>query len=257
MLDALVIGAGMAGLAATRRLQAAGRAVLCLEARERIGGRAHSLTLANGARIDRGCHWLHSADLNPLVEVAARLGFAVDRPGEHWSDPWLQRTLGEARFADLQAFRAAIEEAKAEQRGRGEDRPLEALLPDGSPWAPLWRAVITYVWGALPSEVSAAAHAADQDTGVNWRLALGYGSLVQRYGEGLPLVLNAPVRSLAFTPDGLCVETASGRLEARSAVLAVPASLLAAEAIRFEPGEKGANSAGEDISRCLLGPPKR
>jgi len=236
VFDALVIGAGMAGLAATRRLRDAGRQVLCLEARGRVGGRAHSLTLANGARIDRGCHWLHSADINPLVAVAERLGFHVDRVEGRWTDPWLERLLGDGRFGDLMAFRAGIEEAKRAQLAQDADRPLAELAPSDSPWTPLWSAVVTYIWGALPAEVSALGHAADQDTGVNWRMALGYGSLVARYGEGLPVLLNAPVRRIAFTGEGVAVETAAGRQEARAVVLAVPASLLAAEAIAFAPG---------------------
>src|SRR5262245_4713971 len=43
MLDVLVIGAGIAGLAAAQRLRRAGRSVLVLEARDRVGGRVRTL----------------------------------------------------------------------------------------------------------------------------------------------------------------------------------------------------------------------
>src|SRR5947209_4714369 len=41
--DVIILGAGVAGLAAARRVAAAGRRVLILEARDRVGGRIHTL----------------------------------------------------------------------------------------------------------------------------------------------------------------------------------------------------------------------
>jgi monoamine oxidase len=47
--DVLVLGAGMAGLAAAERLAAGGRRVLVLEARHRVGGRMYTLTFPDGS----------------------------------------------------------------------------------------------------------------------------------------------------------------------------------------------------------------
>ena len=56
--DVCVVGAGFAGLAAARRLNEAGLSVVVLEARERVGGRAHTETLPDGTTIDHGGAWL-------------------------------------------------------------------------------------------------------------------------------------------------------------------------------------------------------
>jgi monoamine oxidase len=56
--DVVVVGAGMAGLTAARELQRAGREVLVLEARDRVGGRTLSKTLDNGVVIDLGGQWV-------------------------------------------------------------------------------------------------------------------------------------------------------------------------------------------------------
>ena len=82
--DVVVVGAGAAGVAAARRLHEAGLNVLLVEARDRIGGRAHTLRRGGPRQaahlpLDLGCGWLHSGDVNPLVPVAARLGLSVDR----------------------------------------------------------------------------------------------------------------------------------------------------------------------------------
>jgi monoamine oxidase len=56
--DVCVVGAGFAGLAAARRLTQAGLSVVVLEARDRVGGRAHTETLSDGTTIDHGGAWL-------------------------------------------------------------------------------------------------------------------------------------------------------------------------------------------------------
>ncbi|MFC7261330.1 flavin monoamine oxidase family protein [Streptomyces lutosisoli] len=54
VVDTVVVGAGLAGLTAARKLVAAGKKVLVLEARDRVGGRVHDIGLANGGTIERG-----------------------------------------------------------------------------------------------------------------------------------------------------------------------------------------------------------
>ena len=50
----VVIGAGYAGLTAARRLNQGGKSVVVLEARERVGGRVHSVQTNSGAIVDMG-----------------------------------------------------------------------------------------------------------------------------------------------------------------------------------------------------------
>ncbi|GHG87201.1 flavin monoamine oxidase family protein [Streptomyces lanatus] len=69
--DVVVVGAGMAGLTATAALAAAGRDVLCLEARERVGGR-----LLSTAALDLGATWFWDGERR-VAELVARLGIAT------------------------------------------------------------------------------------------------------------------------------------------------------------------------------------
>ena len=58
LFDAIVVGAGYAGLSAATRLQQAGKKVLVLEARDRVGGRVFTQSLYNGCYVDLGAQWI-------------------------------------------------------------------------------------------------------------------------------------------------------------------------------------------------------
>src|SRR2546428_12064128 len=69
-VDAVVVGAGAAGIAAGRRLAAAGKRFVVLEAADEIGGRCITETKTFGVPYDRGAHWIYAADINPLMKLA-------------------------------------------------------------------------------------------------------------------------------------------------------------------------------------------
>ena len=73
-LDVVVIGAGVAGLAASRTLREAGRSHVVLEAAGRVGGRAWTgrPEALGGEVFDYGAIWLHAAERNPLVADCRR-----------------------------------------------------------------------------------------------------------------------------------------------------------------------------------------
>ena len=77
VFDVAIVGAGAAGIAAGRRLQRAHASIMMLEARDRIGGRAHTVT--EGWPLDLGCGWLHSGDRNAWTKIAETMGYEIDR----------------------------------------------------------------------------------------------------------------------------------------------------------------------------------
>jgi monoamine oxidase len=72
-VDVVVVGAGLAGLAAARRLTEAGRTVMVLEARERVGGRTEGALLDNGAAVELGGQWIGAAHTE-LIALVKELG---------------------------------------------------------------------------------------------------------------------------------------------------------------------------------------
>ena len=71
--------------------------------------------------------------------------------------------------------------------------------------------------------------------GEDWLLPDGYGTLVGRFGTGLPVRLGCAVQAVVATRNQVELTTTSGRLRARHVIVTVPLGVLAAERIRFDP----------------------
>lgn len=231
--DIVVVGAGAAGLAAARRVAARGRSVRVLEARDRIGGRAHTVA-EGGFALDLGCFWLHSADRNPWAAIALEYGFSLDKTQPGWGERLLRAGFGPADEADWQRTREAFY-ARLEAAAEGPDRPAIEFLEPGNRWNALLNAVSTWANGVELDRVSVHDNRRYEDSGVNWRVKEGYGSLIAALGVDLPVRLGAGVGRIDWSGRAVTLETALGTLRAHAAIVTVPTPLLAAETIRFEP----------------------
>ena len=87
--DVIVIGAGAAGLAATSHLIENGYSVTCIEANNRIGGRALTNNSIFGVPYDVGAHWIQNSKDNPFREYGEQVkdeGFDVYKPPTKWGE---------------------------------------------------------------------------------------------------------------------------------------------------------------------------
>ena len=83
--DVAVVGAGIAGLVAARELVTAGKEVVVLEARDRVGGRVLNHTLSDGTVVELGGQWIGPTQLR-MAKLTAELGletFPTYNTGEH------------------------------------------------------------------------------------------------------------------------------------------------------------------------------
>jgi monoamine oxidase len=234
-VDVAVIGAGAAGIAAARRLREAGTvSMVVLEARERVGGRVHTIAPA-GFPLDRGAEWLHSADRNPLSPIAQHLSFSVHRRPPGWTTR-LGRS-GETIEAEEEwiATREAQSRARRKAAAEPADRSLASLLSPGGRWNKLLDATSTWGNGAELDRVSVKDYVRYEDSGTNWRLAEGYGRLFQTLAEGLPVAHESAVSRVDHRGDAIRLETARGALTASRVIVTVPTSIIACEIIRFDP----------------------
>lgn len=232
--DVAIVGAGAAGVGAARRLAGTGLSVLVLEATTRVGGRAFSQTV-RGMPLDLGCGWFHSAERNAWVPIAEAARFAIDRRPSAW-----RRQYRNAGFAAAEQEAAQREwemwEGRLAAVATGSDRAVEALPPDGR-WSGYLRALVSYISGAAVEDLSAADYLAydDASSWTNWRTPDGFGALVAASLPALPLRLSTPVAAIDDGGRALRLETRSGSLTARTAIVTVSTAVLASGAIRLPP----------------------
>jgi monoamine oxidase len=234
-VDVAIIGAGAAGLGAAHALKDFGLSVIVLEARDRIGGRAHTVLAAPGIPFDMGCGWLHSADRNSFVAIAQRLGFEINKARAPWREGSYETTFPKADRIDFfGAIDAFYDRAEAAAE-RDDDAPASSCLEPGNRWNPMIDAVSTYINGVELDRVSLHDMDAYEDTETNWRLPVGYGALIAAYGAPCPVSRDTRVTLIDHAGARVKIETSRGTLSAAKVIVTVPSNLLASESIRFSP----------------------
>lgn len=237
-VDIAVVGAGAAGLAAGKRLQQAGVTFRILEARRVSGGRAWTDTeVFPGIAFDRGCHWLHSASINPLREAADELGAAYLRQAD-WGD---RQVFEDGHWVDTKdsgtwdrSFDAAIGAVMTMGRAGRDVAAAEAVDP-GLPYI----AAIRHIWTLMSSgeieQVSALDSARYRDTEENYPVAEGLGALIQRLAAGVTVELGVPVTGIDESGKGVTIATPKGTLKAKAVIVTASTNVLARGGIRFTP----------------------
>lgn len=239
--EVIVVGAGAAGLAAGGRLHQAGIDVMVVEAAPRTGGRAYTDTASFGFAWDQGCHWLHSASVNPLRAAADELGFSYLMRGTrkaretHIGGRWADEAEREAAWQAIDATYAAIKKAGDE----GRDIAASEVMDASNPWNRLARHWLTLMSAAEPERLSTLDYAAYSDTGENYPVEQGYGALIQalaaRTAPDLPVMTSCPVARINWSGEGVKLETPRGTLQARLVIVAVPTTVIARGGLTFAP----------------------
>jgi monoamine oxidase len=237
-LDVVIVGAGAAGIAAARRLAAANRRIVVLEAATRVGGRCATDTRTFGVPFDRGAHALYAPDTNPVARLAAGTGLDLypAPPGQ-----LLRIGRRNAREGEMEDFLAALVRAAraiAEAaRGRTDLAAAQALPKDLGALRP----TIEFVLGPLTcgrdlAEVSAVdlARAGERESAAFCRQ--GLGTLIARLANGLPIQLSTPVTRIQWwTRTHVDVVTPKGTFPAQAVIVTASTAALRSGAIQFDP----------------------
>ncbi|MEZ5922837.1 MAG: NAD(P)/FAD-dependent oxidoreductase [Hyphomicrobiaceae bacterium] len=235
-VDVVVVGAGAAGLAAGRRLQQAGVSFRVLEARARSGGRAWTDTETfPGIPFDRGCHWLHSASINPLRAEADRLGLAYHRQFD-WGERQVFHGAGWMAEDELVRYRKAFDDAfeALDRLGQsGRDVAAAEAISAKQPYLAEFRHLYSLITSAELEEVSELDASRYDETDENYPVEGGYGALIQRVAAGVPVELSTPVTAIDGSGRLLAVRTERGDLRAKAVIVTASTNVLAQGVIRF------------------------
>lgn len=269
----LVLGAGVAGLAAARALTDRGIQVTVLEGRDRIGGRVWT---RDG--LDFGAHWIHGTEGNPLTNVARKMSLPimfvggdssysggwehlvlVGEDGRHLSpDEKLQTILLADSVRDkLDSMRRQRLASNAGDISLRE--ALEDVLEDEDVTEEERRAVEWHI--ALMARDDCGAD--DPSLSLLWWdegyevygygdsvFAEGFGSLTDALAAGnghpeqsegsavggkLDIRLEHVIRKVEYGPPGVTVTTSAGIFQADAAIVTLPLGVLKAGSVEFAP----------------------
>lgn len=235
-VDVAIVGAGAAGLGAAKALENAGKSFVVLEAMNRSGGRAWTESDTFGVPIDWGCHWLHSASINPMRQFADDLGIAYIDHSVPWRVAENGTLLAEEATGEIITALHQLYEVGLGAGNDGIDVPLSDVVDSASIAYPLFESGVQAEWGFTPAQVSTLDAARYKDTDQNWPVTDGYGALVQKVAAGIPVSLDTTVKQIILQGDGVRLETNQGAIEARTVIVAVSTNVLSRGLIDFQPG---------------------
>ena len=263
--EVIVIGAGMAGLAAARRLVELDYDVIVLEARDRIGGRVVT-DRSLGLPLDLGASWIHGVTNNPLSDIADEI--RAPRVKTDYDSMTRYKTDGAEltaqEDADIDALFEQFYDQVAEwQEDLDNDISLQEALDmfisnkrfSREGMLNLLYAINTeleHEYGADISDLSTWEF--DQEgefKGGDVIFPDGYDRLAQTLAAGLDIRLNQVVRRISYGADGVRVVTDTGEFSAQAAVVTLPLGVLKSGAVTFDPPLPGWKS--DAIGRLNMG----
>ena len=273
----IVVGAGLAGLAAARALAARDFEVIVLEGRDRIGGRCHT---ENG--IDLGAHWIHGTEGNPLTTLARQLAvntlfvggdssysggwesMALHAPGERLltNDEKLASILvADEIWDELDAIRRRLVTARTPDMSLHE--AVERVLRGKSLTEEEYSSLDWHMTVLARDDCAAGDRALSFQSWDEGYEVYGYGdsvfmdgyiAITNHLAEGLDIRLEHVVEEVRY--DGISgfpvsITTNQGVFTGDAAIVTLPLGVLKAGTVRFEPPLPGHKRAA--IARLGVG----
>lgn len=248
----IVVGAGVSGLSAARRMRAHGLDVRVLEARSRVGGRTHTDD-SLGFPVDLGAAWIHGIKRNPLNKLVKRLELKTVKTDydemalcgpEGWLDEerneevvtkaweiydWVEALHGKLN-SDEDDLSVASAMAREVMKQGGSDFDMESL--------DYGMHLMSLDEGIELGKISLRAWDDDDPYGGPDRFMVGgYAPMVEHLADGLDISLESAVQRITWSKDGVrvLVKGVDEVLVADALLVTVPLGVLKSGNVSFEP----------------------
>ena len=238
----LIIGAGISGLAAAKKLKDKGFTVIVLEAQEKIGGRLRT-DRSMGIAFDEGASWIHGPNGNPITKLASQAGantyltdddnLAVfDNNGTAYSDAFLDSQYTQFENA-LKAVRSAGTKRQSFQTIFNSLYPTQA---NNRLWKYMLSAYLEFDTGGDISKLSSKYFYDDEAfPGKDVIVTNGYDKVANLLGQGLDIRLNSRVIEINYNATKSLVKVNENSIEADYVIVSVPLGVLKNNSISFQP----------------------
>ena len=243
----IVVGAGISGIGAAKRLRFKGYRVIVLEARQRIGGRIWT-DRSLGVPFDLGASWIHGIKGNPIYKLARKHKlelFPTDfNAGQLYvggkpltGDQWTQIDWKLSRItqkANRRMVKAGIEESVADAID-----PLLNELPDDITGRGVRYMIASMIGNEYAEDLDGLSlryiEEGSEFPGDHVLFRNGYADITDKLAEGLDIRTGHVVQSIEHGSGGVTVQTTRGPVQGDRVIVTLPLGVLKAGGVRFQP----------------------
>jgi monoamine oxidase len=238
----VVIGGGISGLAAAKKLKEKGFTVIILEAQEKAGGRMRT-DRSLGVAFDEGASWIHGPNGNPITNLASLSGAKTfqtsddsvevfDTNGTPYADTILTNSENQFESA-LDAVRNAGTQTRSFQTVFNSLYPTKA---DDRLWKYMLSAYLEFSTGGDISKLSSKFFDDDEEyRGADVIITNGYDKIIDFLATGLDIRLNTRVSSINYSNEKVNITANGNNMDADYVVVSVPLGVLKNNVITFTP----------------------
>ncbi len=261
----VVIGAGLAGLAAASELHKQGREVMILEARDRVGGRLWTSQKWSDAPMDLGASWIHGVLGNPITKLAQecdaeRVTTSYDNSiiFDSNGDP-----LNERRIEQLEELRTKLHRAIRDAQDDDVDKSIDEVAKNLAKRLKANQEAIQLLNFLVSSEFEQeyagdakrlSAYWYDSDKafdGDDELFVEGYQVIVDWLSKDQAIRLGEAVKSIEWSEDIVRIITHRGEFIADKVLITLPLGVLKGGLVKFAPELPRAKSNA--ISKLEMG----
>lgn len=238
----IIIGAGISGLSAAKKLKKKGFTVIILEAQEKVGGRLRT-DRSLGVAFDEGASWIHGPNGNPITNLASQSGAntfltdddnsaVFDINGTQYSDSVLTNT--ENQFNN--AVDAVENAGNINQSFQSVFNSLYPAQANNRLWKYMLSAYLEFDTAGDISKLSSKYFYDDEEfNGDDVIITNGYDKVAEYLANGLDVSLNKRVSVIDYSDQKVKVTANGNIIEGDYVIVSVPLGVLKNNAITFAP----------------------
>lgn len=238
----LVIGAGISGLAAAKKLTDNGFSVKVLEAQDKVGGRLRS-NRSLGIAFDEGASWIHGVDGNPITTLAQQAGMTTfetvdDQADANYDIGGILRNADVYQNAEDELYDILETMMTKGSENRSFEEVFNQLYPEKANdrlWRFLLSSYVTFDTGDLDKLSSLLYNEGEEFGGAEKIVTNGYDTIATFIANGLDIQLNQRVTKVDYSGSKVVVTHNGATSEADYAIVTVPLGVLKSGKFEFAP----------------------